>query len=301
MYKRKLQIIFAVIFMSIVLTFLSCFQNQNNNQIKTIETTNEPIIITTTQYTIIESSISQEVETEETFIESTSFIIEETDLDEYILDTEKTNIETSESVTEEKATEEETITIETETIVTETEIIVTPEDLIIAFEEETEAIVNDTSSLLYNFTDDEIDMITNVVMHEVGPLYGAGSTITISYPDGTSEVYENSCIIHRLHAQVLINQFNSPIFPETLASCIKNYWATYLANPNHYNYNNETWQHCREDVLYVMQYGTTMPNNVFGATQDPYFADHYTMYSRYAKVSWSTRWTSGTFYYYQHN
>lgn len=298
MYKRKLQIMFTVIFMSIILTFLSCFfQNQNINQEKIITTTNEPIT-TTTQYTIIESSSSQEVKTEETFIQSTSFVTEEIDLDEQILDTEETNIETSESITEEKATEEETEIIVTETILT---IIETPEDIVAFIEEETEIINNDnTSSWLYNFTDDEIDMITNVVMHEVGPLY-SNSTIIISYPDGTSETYENSCIIHRLHAQVLINQFNSSIFPNTLSSCIKNYWATYLANPNYYNHNNETWQHCREDVLYVMQYGTTMPNNVFGATQDPYFADHYTMYSRYAKVSWSTRWTSGTFYYYQHN
>lgn len=158
-----------------------------------------------------------------------------------------------------------------------------------------------TTSTTCGFTEDEIDMITSVVMHEVGGLYGSNSSVTITYANGYSETYYGTCLIHKIHAQVLINQYHSSLFPSSLSRCISLYWDAGLTNTNYYNKNNSTWQHCRADVLDVLTSGGNLPNNVFGATCDPYFAQRYSGYSLYASVYWNTGWYSGTFYYYQYN
>ena len=156
------------------------------------------------------------------------------------------------------------------------------------------------SSYIGVFTEEEIDMITNVVMHEVGGIYDSNSFITITYANGISETYYGTCILHKIHAQVLINQYYSSLFPSSLSKCISLYWDPALTNTNYYSKNNEIWKHCREDVIDVIINGSFIPNNVYGATCDSYFAQTFPGYFLYATVFWSTDWYSGTFYYYQY-
>lgn len=157
-----------------------------------------------------------------------------------------------------------------------------------------------SSNITNKYTDYEIDLITNVVMHEVGALSG-NISIYITYANGTTYDYSGTNIIHKIHAQVLLNQYNSSIFPESLSTCISWYWASYLTNQYYYNRNNSTWQTCRADVIETINNDFIIPSNVFAATCDPYFASYYPGYSLYAAVYWNTDWYSGTFYYYQYN
>jgi len=147
----------------------------------------------------------------------------------------------------------------------------------------------------------DIDRIANVVTHEVGGICGPDSYVVVTYANGTSVTYYGSCILHQIHAQVLLNQLHSSMFPDTLSSCIRTYWASYLSEPGYYGSANSTWVHCRQDVTDVlMGYTVTIPSNVYAATCDPYFASYYPGYSLYAAVYWNTGWYSGTFYYYQY-
>lgn len=162
-----------------------------------------------------------------------------------------------------------------------------------------EKIAENSSS--YGLTAEQIDLVTNIVMHEVGSLYGSNIIITMVLADGTTIDYSGTNMIHKIHAKVLLNQYYSSIFPNSLSSCISQYWASYLANANYYNHNNSTWKDCRQDVINVLSSGSIIPSNVYVATCDPYFASYYSGYSLYATVYWNTGWYSGTFYYYQYN
>lgn len=144
------------------------------------------------------------------------------------------------------------------------------------------------------YTNDELNMIANVVNGEVGGITG---TATITYADGTV-VEADACLLHMVHAKVVDNQVRHELFPDTLLSCVRQYWS------NGYSgtiwRTNEQWQHCRNDVIVSLATDINVPNNVLAATCDPYFADRYQQYSLWAKVRWDTGWTSGTFYYYQY-
>lgn len=157
---------------------------------------------------------------------------------------------------------------------------------------------DDTSG--YYLSNEEIDMVANVVMHEVGGIYGSNAYVTITYANGQSVTYNGSCILHKIHAQVLLNQYNSSMFSSSLASCIRNYWMSGLEYSGYYSSSNSTWQHCRNDVIDILNNGFSIPSNVYAATCDPYFATWYPGYYLYATVYWNTGWFSGTFYYYQY-
>lgn len=148
------------------------------------------------------------------------------------------------------------------------------------------------------FTNDEIDLIANVVTHEVG---GINGYVSITYANGETATYNNGCVLHKIHARVLINQYNSSLFPDSLSSCISRYWLSGLEYSGYYSYSNSTWQHCREGVLDAVSNDLDVPSNVYAATCDPYFASTYPGYSLYATVYWNTGWYSGVFYYYQYN
>lgn len=164
--------------------------------------------------------------------------------------------------------------------------------------EDVDILEDNTSG--YYLSNEEIDMVANVVMHEVGGIYGSNAYVTITYANGQSVTYNGSCILHKIHAQVLLNQYNSSMFPSSLASCIRNYWMSGLEYSGYYSGSNSTWQHCRNDVIDILNNGFSIPSNVYGATCDPYFASYYSGYSLYATVYWNTGWHSGTFYYYQY-
>lgn len=260
-----------------------------DNVEESLETTENVGIEITTSEDTLPVTVTETIEIE---IETTIFETK----------TEEVNIAAMvvELPTEEVVTTNEKIYIPTE----EVEEIVTESST--AFLETTEPTIEvetaeePAANVSWEFSEEEIDMIANVVMHEVGGFYGTELTINATYADGRDEVYSSPNLIFRFHAQVLINQYNSTIFPNSLSNCIKNYWARYLANPNYYNHNNLTWQYCRQQVLYVLENGCELPTNVFGATCDPYFDSHYTRYSQYAKIKWDTGWKHGTFYYYQY-
>lgn len=163
-----------------------------------------------------------------------------------------------------------------------------------------EDILEDGTSSSYYLSNEEIDMVANVVMHEVGGIYGNNAYVTITYANGQFATYNGSCILHKIHAQVLLNQYNSSMFPSSLASCIRNYWMSGLEYSGYYSSSNSTWQHCRNDVIDILNNGFSIPSNVYAATCDPYFATWYPGYYLYATVYWNTGWFSGTFYYYQY-
>lgn len=300
MNKTKFFIVLSLFFFILSCILAVKLSNTEENLVKVIKdnveesletTENVGIEITTSEDTLpvtVTETIEIEIEIETTIFETK---------------TEEVNIAAMvvESPTEEVVTTDEKIYIpteEVEEIVTEssTVFLETTEPTI-----EVETTEEPAANVSWEFSEEEIDMIANVVMHEVGGFYGTELTINATYADGRDEVYSSPNLIFRFHAQVLINQYNSAIFPNSLSSCIKNYWAKYLANPNYYNHNNLTWQYCRQQVLYVLENGCELPTNVFGATCDPYFDSRYNRYSQYAKVYWETDWKYGTFYYYEYN
>ena len=148
------------------------------------------------------------------------------------------------------------------------------------------------------YTDTDIDIITNVVMHEVG---GINGYVCITYADGRSEEYNDGCMLHKIHARVLINQQNSDLFPDSLSACVRQCWMPGLEYTGYYSRSNETWCHCREDVEGAIAEDIYVPGNVYAATCDPYFCTWYPGWSLYAVVYWNTGWFSGVFYYYQYN
>lgn len=148
------------------------------------------------------------------------------------------------------------------------------------------------------WTETEIDIIANVVTHEVG---GISGYVRITYADGRTEEYsDGGCILHQIHARVLMNQKNSDLFPSSLASCVRTYWMAGLEYPGYYGSGNQTWQHCREDVVDALDGDICVPSNVYAATCDPYFATWCPGYRLWASVYWNTGWYSGVFYYYQY-
>lgn len=144
------------------------------------------------------------------------------------------------------------------------------------------------------YTADELNMMANVVNGEVGGITGAAK---ITYADGTV-VEADACLLHMIHARVLDNQVRSDLFPNTLRSCVRQYWSKGYSGTNWRS--NTQWQHCRRDVKLALWGSVDVPDNVLAATCDPYFADRYPAYKLWAKVRWDTGWTHGTFYYYQY-
>lgn len=286
---------------------ICCFIFINSKQINNKA---QPIKIETTEAKIEDTTTTENVGIEITTSEDT--------LPVTVIETTETETEIETTIFETKTEE---VNIAATVVESTTEVVTTDEKIYIPTEEVGEIVTESSTAFLetteptveveiaeepaanvsWEFSEEEIDMIANVVMHEVGGFYGADLTINAIYADGRNEVYSSPNLILRFHAQVLINQYNSTIFPNSLSSCIKNYWARYLANPNYYNHNNLTWQYCRQQVLYVLENGCELPTNVFGATCDPYFGSHYTRYSQYAKIKWDTGWKHGTFYYYEYN
>lgn len=145
-----------------------------------------------------------------------------------------------------------------------------------------------------DYTESEINMITNVVNGEVGGICG---TVTIYYASGET-VEADACLLHQIHARVLDNQVRSDLFPDSLRSCISWYWTSAYTSTAWKT--SSQWQHCRNDALMALYGLVDVPDNVLAATCDPYFAERYDGYELWAKVKWDTGWTHGTFYYYQY-
>ncbi len=143
-----------------------------------------------------------------------------------------------------------------------------------------------------DYTDAELNMITNTVNGEVGGISGA---VTIYYPDG-AVVEADGQTLRRIHARVVDNQVRHELFPDSLRSCISLYWTpSYTATGWR---TSEQWQRCRTDTLMALYGLVDVPDNVLAATCDPYFAERYDGYELWAKVCWDTGWMNGTFYYY---
>ena len=142
------------------------------------------------------------------------------------------------------------------------------------------------------YSDEEINIITNVVNGEVGGLCG---TIILTYADG-SQVYTDGSTIHMIHAKVIDNQVKSSMLPSTVYECVKQYWSSGYTGTAWRN--SSQWQECRQDVLKALAGDIDVLDNIFAATCDPYFCQKYTKYELYARVDWDTGWCSGTFYYY---
>jgi len=145
------------------------------------------------------------------------------------------------------------------------------------------------------FTDEEINMITNMVRGESGGIIG---NVTVTYANGYI-ITADACVVHKYHAKIVENMYNSPIFPNNVSNCIKQCFSSSYATTNYRT--EEQWLHCREDVIIALEGDTDLPNNVFAATCDPNFAKNHKGWSLFAKINWNTGWTSGTFYYYQYN
>lgn len=145
-----------------------------------------------------------------------------------------------------------------------------------------------------DYTESEINMITNTVNGEVGGICGS---VTIYYANGEM-VEADGQTLRRIHARVVDNQVHSELFPDSLRSCISLYWTpSYTATSRR---TSEQWQRCRTDTLMALYGLVDVPDTVLAATCDPYFAERYDGYELWAKVKWDTGWTHGTFYYYQY-
>lgn len=143
------------------------------------------------------------------------------------------------------------------------------------------------------YTEGELNMIANVVNGEVGGITG---TAKITYADGTT-VEVDATMLRMIHAHVIDNQVRHELFPDTLLSCVQQYWSKGYSGTSWRT--NEQWQHFRQDVIVALATDINVHNNVLAATCDPYFAERYTGYKLWAKVRWDTGWTHGTFYYYK--
>lgn len=143
------------------------------------------------------------------------------------------------------------------------------------------------------YTDSEINEITNVINGEVG---GIGSaSVILTYADG-SQLYTNGFTLRMIHARIVDNQVKSNLFPSTVDSCIKQCWS--------WNYTSTDWkqsaqwQSCRESVVEALSGGISVPSNVYAATCDAYFSSYAQGWYLWARVDWNTGWYSGVFYYY---
>jgi len=142
------------------------------------------------------------------------------------------------------------------------------------------------------YTDGEINTITNIVDGEVGGIFGI---VSVTYADGSTQTADGS-LLRMIHACVVHNQVQSSLFPDTVRGCAIRYWSSAYAGTGWRS--SKQWQSCREDVVFAMRGLVDVPDNVFAATCDPYFARRYPSYRLWAKVRWNTGWVSGTFYYY---
>ena len=144
------------------------------------------------------------------------------------------------------------------------------------------------------YSDAELNMITNVVNGEVGGICGS---VVITYRDG-SQLYTDESVLRMIHAKVVDNQVQSDMFPATVSQCISQYWSPAYDGTDWRT--SAQWQSCRESVVNAFTGGIYVPCNVFAATCDPYFASWYPGWYLWARVDWNTGWCSGTFYYYSY-
>lgn len=152
----------------------------------------------------------------------------------------------------------------------------------------------DDENCLCGYSDDDINIISNIVNGEVGGICG---TVTITYYDGT-QLYADACVLHKIHAQIVDNQVNSSMFPDTVYWCAVQCWSSAYSKTG--ARTSSQWQHCKEDVIEALSSYDRIPSNVFAATCDSKFAQKYGGFYLYARVDWSTGWVSGTFYYYSY-
>lgn len=145
-----------------------------------------------------------------------------------------------------------------------------------------------------DYSDDDINIISNIVNGEVGGICG---TVILTYYDGT-QLYADACILHKIHAQIVDNQVNSSLFPDTVYGCAVQCWSSAYSKTG--TRTSSQWQHCKEDVIEALSSYDRIPSNVFAATCDSKFAQKYSGFYLYARVDWSTGWVSGTFYYYSY-
>ena len=144
------------------------------------------------------------------------------------------------------------------------------------------------------YSDDDINIISNIVNGEVGGICG---TVTLTYYDGT-QLYADACVLHKIHAQIVDNQVNSSMFPDTVYGCAVQCWSSAYSKTG--ARTSSQWQHCKDDVIEALSSYDRIPSNVFAATCDSRFAQKYSGFYLYARVDWSTGWVSGTFYYYSY-
>lgn len=155
------------------------------------------------------------------------------------------------------------------------------------------------------YSDAEVNMITNVVNGEVGGITGE---VRLTYADGTQEVTDGATL-RRIHALIVDNQVRSNLFQDTVAGCVRQCWSADYANTA--ARSSEQWKLCKIEVMEALWErakaegqerfagaGIMVPDNLFAATCDGYFAENHTGVSLWARVDWDTGWTSGTFYYY---
>lgn len=145
---------------------------------------------------------------------------------------------------------------------------------------------------VYAYTDEEINMITNVVNGEIGGICGS---ITITYADGNSKSVDETTI-RQIHACVVDNQTNSDIFSSSVYYCVANYWSSSYTGTSYKE--SSQWQSCREAVLSAPSDRNDIPTNLYAATCDSRFDSKYSAYQFWARVDWDTGWVYGTFYYY---
>lgn len=144
------------------------------------------------------------------------------------------------------------------------------------------------------YTDEELNMMANVVNGEVGSMCGE---IVMIFSDGTERTVDGDTI-RMIHALVLDNQVHHAAYPDSLRTCISWYWSDGYTGTSWGS--SAQWRRCRENVIFALWGFVDVPDGVVAATCDPWFADKYTAYRLWAKVKWDTGWTSGTFYYYQY-
>lgn len=153
---------------------------------------------------------------------------------------------------------------------------------------------DDDSCSECGYSDDDINIISNIVNGEVGGICG---TVVLTYPDGT-QLYADACVLHKIHAQVVDNQVNSSMFPDTVYGCAVQCWSSAYSKTG--TRTSSQWQHCKEDAIEALSSYDRIPSNVFAATCDSRFAQKYRGFYLYARVDWNTGWVSGTFYYYSY-
>lgn len=200
MNKTKFFIVLSLFFFILSCILAVKLSDTEENLVKVIKDNVEESL-ETTENVGIEITTSEEIifDTEEIEITTIEEIEVETEIETTVFETEEVEVAAViVTLTEEPTyTIEETVYIPTE----ETEIEASEETL-----EVTEASTEvPAANVSWGFTEEEIDMITNVVMHEVGGFYNTNITITVTYADGRTEIYSSSNLILQYHAQVLIN------------------------------------------------------------------------------------------------